>query len=179
MPIVARQPESNFAPCPEGLQQVVCVDVIDLGLVDTGWGESHQVRLVWQTHRLDDRGRPFQLRKQYRNSLHEKANLRRDLEMWRGRKFSPDELKGFDLEKLIGINAQIQVIHDVKDEGRVYANVQAIIPLGVKMPRIAAREYVRAKDKPADQKNVPPPPPTAGPPPIADDDYVTDDEIPF
>lgn len=170
MPIFARQPESQFTPAPEGLLHVVCVDVVDLGLVDTGWGEKPQVRIVWQTDRVDERGRPFQLRRQYTNSLHEKSNLRRDLEMWRGRKFTQDELKGFDLEKLIGINAQIQVIHNVKDEGRVYADIQAIIPLGAKMPRIAPRDYVRQKDKPAAD---------GARRPASDDADLDHDEIPF
>ena len=45
----------------------------------------------------DDNGRRFQLRKDYKNSLHEKAGLRKDLEAWRGRRFTDAELAGFDL----------------------------------------------------------------------------------
>ena len=48
MPIIAKRPESNLAPCPEGLHQAVCVDVVDLGIQQTPWCDKHQVRLVWQ-----------------------------------------------------------------------------------------------------------------------------------
>lgn len=36
MGIIAKAPEKNFAPAPEGLHHAVCVDVIDLGLLRSG-----------------------------------------------------------------------------------------------------------------------------------------------
>lgn len=147
MPIIAKKPESSFAPCPEGLHQAVCVDVVDLGLQKGQFGEKHKVEIRWQVDVEDDRGRRFELRKWYTLSLHEKSNLRKDLECWRGRKFTETELAGFDLENLLNANCQLQVIHNISDEGRTYDNVQAIVPHNAKVPKIAPQDYVRQKDR--------------------------------
>lgn len=149
MAIMARKPESSFDPCPEGLHQAVCVDVVDLGVLETQWGDKHKVEVRWQIDLDNPRtGKRFEVRKRYTLSLHEKAQLRKDLECWRGRKFSEEELKGFDLEKLLTVNCQVQVIHNISDEGKVYDNVQALVPHNSKLPKIAALEYTRQQDRP-------------------------------
>lgn len=154
MAIVAREPESKFTPAPEGLHQAVCVDVVELGVVKGPYGDKEKVEIIWQIDLTnEDTDRRFEVRKWYTLSLHEKANLRKDMECWRGRKFTKDELAGFDLEKLIGANCQLQVIHNITDEGKVYANVQAIVPHNSKVPKIAPDMYTRKKDRPKDQKN--------------------------
>lgn len=174
MAIIARAPESKFTPAPEGLHQAVCVDVHDLGLQKTPWGEKHKVIIVWQIDEIDpENDKPFQVRQQYTLSLSDKANLRRDLECWRGRKFTDDELQGFDLEKLLGANCQLQIVHNLGDEGRTYANVQAIVPYNAKLgPKLSPREYVRMKDRAKQQGN-------GNGHPSGDPSGITDDDIPF
>ena len=168
MSIIAKKPESTFTPCPEGLHHAVCVDVVDLGIVNTSFGDKHKVRIIWQIEDVNDEtGRRFDARKPYNLSLHEKATLRKDLESWRGRKFSEEELRGFDLEKLVGANCQIQVVQDIGDEGTIYANVQAVVPAPKNVPKMTAQEYVRIKDRPKTQGN--------GPTPAKEGD----DDIPF
>lgn len=156
MPIIAKRPESNFSPCPEGLHHAVCVDVVDLGVLQTTFGDKHKVRVVWQ---IEDENvetrRRFEARKQYNLSLHEKATLRKDLEAWRGRKFTDAELKGFDLEKLIAANCQIQVVHDISEEGTIYANVQAVVPAPKNVAPLRMLDYTRSKDRPMERGNVP------------------------
>jgi len=148
MSIIAREPESKFATAPEGLHQAVCVDVVDLGLVNTQWGDKLKVELRWQLDETNpETGKRFEVRARYTLSLSEKANLRKHLEMWRNKKFTAEELRGFDLERLIGANCQLQVIHNLSDEGRTYANVQAIVPHNVKVPKIQPQEYVREQDR--------------------------------
>jgi hypothetical protein len=81
-------------------------------------------------------------------SLHEKGRLRPLLEAWRGRRFTAEELKNFDLEKLINANCQVQLIHNMNESGKKYANVQAIVPLGKGMERIEVDpEYIRVCDR--------------------------------
>lgn len=150
MPFLVKESASQFEPAPEGLQQAVCVDIVDLGMVTNEWGTKHQVRLVWQVPSLQKNGERHQVSQRYTLSLHKKAKLRQHLEMWRGRALSPDELKGFDLEKLLGANAQVQIVHNVADEGRVYANLQAIVPLLPNTPKLAPLNYVRVADRPKD-----------------------------
>ena len=156
MAIIAKKPESSFTPCPEGLHQAVCVDVVDLGLQKGVYGEKHKAEIRWQTELMNEDAQParrFQLRKWYTISLHEKSNLRKDLECWRGRKFTEAELDGFDLEKLLGANCQLQVIHNLSDEGKTYDNVQAIVPHNARVPKIAPQDYTRQQDRAKAQGN--------------------------
>lgn len=157
MPIFAKDTRKDYAPAPEGLHQAVCVDIVDLGIVSTQWGDKHKVRVVWQIEAVNpDTGKPFTPMQQYTLSLNEKARLRQHLEAWRGRKFTSDELSGFDLEKLLGANCQLQLVHSISDDGRTFSNVQAIVPLGRGMTKIRGSEdYVRVKDRVTDNGDEP------------------------
>lgn len=161
----------KFETAPAGLYQGICVDVVDLGVVEVTYsGETkrqHKVRIAWQIHEADSMGRRFLVQKRYTLSLHEKASLRKDLESWRGQAFTADELKGFDLEKLLGANCQLNVNHAERD-GSVYANVIGIVPLGRGMAKLPVdTHYVRVKDRTDTQTSE------------AGDATLTDDDIPF
>lgn len=152
MSIIARDNRKEFTPAPEGLHQGVCVDVVDLGLVAGIYGEKHKVELRWQLEQLDETATPprhFMVTNRYTLSLNEKATLRKHLEAWRGKLFTPAELEGFDLENLLGANCQLQVIHNLSDQGRTFANIQAIVPLGKGMTKLRPVDYVRMKDRTA------------------------------
>src|SRR5262245_30956548 len=105
MPIIATGGDSKtFAPAPAGVHQGVCVDVVDMGMLKVVWNgqtkEQHKIRIVWQIDEVmpdDEKERRFIVQKRYTLSLSDKANLRKDLEAWRGRSFTEDELKGFDV----------------------------------------------------------------------------------
>jgi len=154
MAIIAKAPEKNYTPAPEGLHHAVCVDVIDLGLQATPWGEKYKIRIVWQIEAVNDEtDRRFEVRKQYTLSLHDKATLSKDLESWRGRKFTDDERRGFDVEKLVGANCQLQVVHDIGGDSTIWANVQTVVPAPKGVPKLAADNYTRVKDRPTDRGN--------------------------
>ena len=151
MAIIARDGGGDFTPAPEGLHEAVCVDVVDLGMVESQWGTKPKVRIVWQIDARDEKGRRFQVVRQFTISLNEKSALRPFLEAWRGRKFTADELDGFDLEKLIGVGCQVQVVHDISAQGKTWANVQAVVPLSKSAVKMAPEDYVRVCDRPKDQ----------------------------
>lgn len=152
MAIPVRAPDSTFEPCPEGLHHGVCVDAVDLGIVQTAFGDKHQVQLRWQVDELNTQGKRFEVRKTYTASLGDKANLRKDLEAWRGKAFTPDELKGFDLERLLGANCQLNVVHTLADNGNLYANVRGIVPAPKGAVRLVPQDYVRQQDRPTSAK---------------------------
>lgn len=183
MAIVASK-GSSFRPCPTGSHAAVCCDVVDLGFVKTNYAgkekSQHKVNIIWQVDEARDDGKPYRVQKRYTLSLHEKAALRKDLESWRGRPFSEDELEGFDLEDLISAPAMLSVIHNAQG-GSVFANVSAImrLPRGMKPPEVD-REYVRVIDRP---EHVPP---NSAPVPTDDQEPpegfyggITDDDVPF
>lgn len=142
----------DFAPAPEGMWAAVCVDVIDKGEVETTWGLKPKVRIVWEIESLMDDGRRFIIGKTYTSSLHEKATLRKDLKGWRGRDFTADELRAFDLETVLGAPARLLVQHDER-EGIVYANVTAVLKAEPKRRLTASGTYTR---KPAQAPSEPP-----------------------
>lgn len=143
MPIIIRGQEGDFQPAPPGLHQAVCVDVVDLGVVDGKFGPKRQLKIVWQLKTRNQKNERFQVRATYTQSLNEKSNLRRDLESWRGRPFTREEIREFDAEKMLGANCQIQVAQRVSAAGRTYANAQAIVPLHKGMEKLVAENYER------------------------------------
>lgn len=169
MAIIATAGET-YTPAPAGLHQAICVDVVDLGFLEVTYAnktkKQHKIRVVWQIDELDDAGKRHLLFKRYTLSLNEKSTLRKDLESWRGRTFTRDEEMGFDVEKLIGANCQVNVQHAAKN-GNTYANVVSIVPLGRGMAKIDASNYVREKDRTPEQQTAEP---------VTE---LTDDDIPF
>jgi hypothetical protein len=147
--IIAKCNKRDFTPAPEGLQSAVCCDVLDLGVQQTPWGDSHKVEIRWQLEDRDPKsGKPFMVVQRYTLSLHEKSRLRPMLEAWRGQKFRAEELEGFDLERLIGVNCQIQIIHNIKDGGEVYANVQAVVPPAKGAPKVSiSADYIKVAER--------------------------------
>ena len=143
---------ANFTPAPAGTHGAVCVDIVDLGEVKTEYqGKArtrHVVKIVWQIDELRDDGLlPFALRKTYTLSLHEKATLRKDLESWRGKAFTEEELRGFDLEVLLSKGCLLNVIHR-EANGSTYANVSGIMKLPKGMQAPTPTGYVRECDRP-------------------------------
>jgi len=154
MSINVREPERKFTPAPEGLFAAVCIDVVEHPNVETQWGTKDKVEVRWELDEINpDTHAPFQVRAWFTSSLHEKAKLRTVLEMWRGKKFTAQELKGFDLEKLIGVTCQVQIVHTPGDEGKVWANVQAVIKAGKHTPLLKpSADYVREINRPKDRQ---------------------------
>ena len=139
MPILAKE-ENASEQIPVGMHQAVCAMVCDIG---THKGEyqgkqtmRHQAIVIWELNELKTlgtfAGERFQASKFYTLSLDEKANLRKDLQSWRGVPFTPEELKGFDIEKLVGANCFLNVIHE---DGK--AKITAITPLAKGMAKIS------------------------------------------
>jgi hypothetical protein len=175
MPIYASAGESkSFEPAPAGTHQAVCVDVIDKGMQDTQFGRKHKVDLAWQIAELRGDGKPFLVFKRYTLSLNEKANLRKDLESWRGQPFTPAEEAQFDVERLLGANCLINVQHKQTGD-KTYANVMSVMPLLKGMPKIvAAADYVRVCNRPTDAAAE-----HHETPPEAPHQDITEDDVPF
>lgn len=136
MALKATDSGGGYTLAPAGQHRARCISVIDLGTQKVEWqGQvkmQHKVSLRWE---LSDEimesedNRPFSISKTYTLSLHEKAAMRHDLEAWRGRAFTAEELKGFELRKLLGAPCQLTVVHEPSKTGSTYANVKAISPL--------------------------------------------------
>jgi len=169
----------DFKPHPEGIHPAVCVDVVDLGLIQSTFADEktgkpkmqHKVEIVWQSEQQMSDGKPYLVKKRYTLSLNEKATLRHDLESWRGKPFTDNEAQGFDLEKLLGANCNINVVHKAGSRGGTFANVVSIMPLSRSQQRISLNGYVRQCERTAaDVEDAPYDSPDIAP---------NDDDIPF
>lgn len=169
-PIIATANDSkSYEPCPAGTHHAVCADVIDLGMKPNPFkpgAQQHKIDIAWQVSELREDGKRFVVYKRYTLSLNEKATLRHDLESWRGKPFTEDELRGFDVERLIGANGLVNIQHHVSGD-KTYANVVAVTPLIKGMVKMAPEGYERR----AAQQTAPEPEPAP--------EMVPDDEIPF
>ena len=148
MPLIAKeQTGSSIDPIPEGVYIGICDRVIDLGTHHDKVFDSNRRKVLLQWELPESRGSferdgkkvdlPRAISRRYTLSLSEKANLRRDLEAWRSRKFTHDELSGFDLKTVLGAPCQLQVVHEASREGRTYATIAAImaLPKGTPKPK--------------------------------------------
>ncbi len=72
---------------------------------------------------------PMVISKEYTLSMHEKSNLRKDLESWRGQGFTEDEAKSFDVTKLLGVPCLLNIIHKTSQKGSKYTYISNVTTL--------------------------------------------------
>jgi hypothetical protein len=129
---IAESSSATFELPPAGPQAARCSRVIDLGTQQSEFnGETKSARkllLTWQLAELRTDGEPFQVSRRFTTSLHKKSALRAFLESWRGRPFTPEELTGFDMSKLINAPCLLNLMHVQRGE-KDYANILGVSPL--------------------------------------------------
>ncbi len=133
----AQDKGGDFKQAPAGSHIAICIKLTDLG---TQHGEyqgvpnvRNQVLVTWElpNEPMED-GKPFIVSAFYTNSLNEKATLRAHLESWRGRSFTDDEAKSFDLMAILGKPCMLSVIHN--DKGRAKVSGVMALPKGTTVP---------------------------------------------
>jgi hypothetical protein len=137
MALIATGSNKEFKPVPEGSHMAVCFRVIDLGTQRWEYQGTPQmgrkVLIAWELHGeaddgsplTTDDGQPLSVSKEYTLSLGKKANLRADLESWRGRAFQESELQGFDISALLGQPCMVTIKHTQKGD-KTYSNVATV-----------------------------------------------------
>lgn len=150
-----------FRRVPTGVWVARCVDIIDLGTQEVEWqGQSklqHKVQIGWEVFGEDEAGvpltadvdgkeMPLTISKRYTLSLSDRAALRRDLEAWRGKPFDADELRGFDVSRLLGAYCLLNIAEEASDNGKTYSNIKSITPVPKGMPRPAGVHALRKFD---------------------------------
>lgn len=129
----------NFTPTPEGQHVMVCSRVIDIGTQKTEFnGETkHQrkVLIVWEIPgvrvEVDGRDAPAIHSEKFTWSFHEKANLRKFLQSWRGKPFRDEDFagppNGFHIKNVIGVPMIGQIMHEQAQNGKTYANLSSVM----------------------------------------------------
>lgn len=140
--IVFENSTSTFTPPDAGTYTAVMRAMIDLGTQSSTFeGEAKSARKIMLKFEITDSdnrrsdGTAHTVSKRFTASLHERAALRKFLEAWRGRPFTPEELKGFDLAKLLGLPCLLGIVHQERD-GKTFAGISSCmkLPKGMTAP---------------------------------------------
>lgn len=114
MSTTVSKPASDFEQVPEGTFVARCYALVFLGTQEVQFkGETkQQEKVVIQWELLDDEGKtkdgkPFTISKKYTRTLDERGNLYSDLNAWRGKRFTAEELEAFDMMNVLGAYAQL------------------------------------------------------------------------
>jgi hypothetical protein len=142
MSFIVEDTGGSFERCPPGMHLSRCYRIVDLGTQKTEYmGQTkylHKIMLGWEIHGMHDDGtpmkmqdgRPFAIFKNYTLSWSEKANLRLDLQSWRGKQFTEEEMRRFDLANVLGAWCMLNIIErPAKTGNKIYSNVDGVTPV--------------------------------------------------
>lgn len=126
---------TDHTPVAAGTYPARCFSMIHIGTTEeTIMGETkwlNKVRITWELPTEtkvfnEEKGeQPYVISKEFTLSMNEKANLRKFLEGWRGKGFSEDEAKSFDITVLLGKPCMLSVIHKTSKKGNVFAEISS------------------------------------------------------
>ena len=136
--IATNEGGQGFATLEAGTYPARCVSMVHIGTIEeTIAGKTktlNKVSITWELptelkeFKQGDGEKPYHVRKEYTLSMNEKSNLRKDLKSWRGKDFTEEEAKNFDVTKLIGIPCMLSVTHK-ESGGKTYLEVTGVSPL--------------------------------------------------
>lgn len=130
--VIAAAPEEECpqgATSPESCVAGVCVDVVDLGVVETPWGAKPKIKFVFELAQEKPNGYRVTASRTYTKSSHEKSALRPELERWLGRPLNERELTGgFPYRTLAGRACTLTMLPALSESGHAY---QKILSIGV------------------------------------------------
>lgn len=127
--------KENQVIIPAGRHLALCYGVVDLGSQPNKFEPGKFDRRVKIFFELSDlivqfiegeSGRPAGVSKEYNPSLTISTELRKHLESWRGKEFTIEERKGFDLFKILGKPAMLEVYHKQQNKGGIWVEIQQI-----------------------------------------------------
>jgi hypothetical protein len=133
---------------PTGNYIARCYKMIHIGTVEEIiLGEKkvlNKVRIGWELPTElrvfnEEKGeQPLVIDKEFTLSLYEKSALRGVLKSWRGKDFTEEEAKCFDITKLLGVQCMINIIHkpSKRDASKIYEEIAGItaVPKGITVP---------------------------------------------
>lgn len=140
MAIIAKNSGTPRELIPAGNYVARAYSFLHIGtVIENFQGESklqNKVRIGWElptelkVFKEENGEQPLVISKEYSLSMNEKANLRKMLASWRGKDFSEDEAKGFDITKLVGVPCMLNIIHKPSKDGtKTYEEIGSISPM--------------------------------------------------
>jgi hypothetical protein len=149
MPITATNSGgSTYEPIPAGTYLARCYSMVQIGTVEEEFQgikkNVNKVRITWElptemkVFNPEKGEQPQAISKEFTLSMHEKSSLRGFLTSWRGKGFTEDEAKAFDVTRLLGVPCMLSIVHEPgkKDPSRIYDKIASVstVMKGVVMP---------------------------------------------
>lgn len=118
-----------------------CYRMVEIGTVEEEFlgvkKNMHKVRIGWElptelkVFNPEKGEQPCVIDKEYTLSLADKANLRKDLQSWRGKAFTEEEAEAFDITRLLGVPCMLNIIHvqGKKDPTKTYQAIGSVSPM--------------------------------------------------
>lgn len=143
-----RGTQKEYPKHPEGQFAAVCCDIIDLGqrLAQFPGKPAYLADKFVIGFRTDSEEEVKDVFVEFTNTLSDKGNLLPFLVSWRGKSYTPDELRqGVQFKAMVGHAALITVEHQsAQAGGRTYAKIVSIARLPKGMAKPSAEGYQRA-----------------------------------
>jgi len=161
MAIIATNDVQERFLIPAGNYIARCYGMVEVGTVKENFkGQDkmqRKVRIFWELPTelrefKDGEGeKPCGISKEFTVSMHEKANLRKVLESWRGQGFTEQDAKAFDITKLLGAPCMLNIIHETgkTDPSKIYAVIASVsrMPKGMPAPAQVNKTLIFEYDK--------------------------------
>lgn len=129
----------NFTPIEAGTYVARCYSMIHIGTITEEFNgekkEQNKVRITWElptelkVFKEENGEQPQVISKEFTLSMHEKSSLRKFLQSWRGKNFTDEEAKKFDITKLMGKPCMLSITHKASKTGKVYAEISSVAML--------------------------------------------------
>jgi len=140
MSLIIKSTGGGSKPLEPGTYTAICY-----GLIDIGWQYSEQfgssspkVIIMWEIPDekivIDGEEKSRVMSATYTMSLNEKANLRKTLAAWRGKDFTAEELKGFNLASILGVPCLLNIARR-ESTGKTFVAGVMQPPKGTKKPK--------------------------------------------
>lgn len=133
----------GYPPLEAGSYRAICYSIVVLGTTYNEVFDNIQKKVMFTWELPDERitvdgeDKPRAISATYTMSLNEKANLRKTLESWRGKQFTSEELRGFDITKVLGAPCMISTTVGTNTLGKQFSKVSGVsrLPKGMEAPK--------------------------------------------
>jgi hypothetical protein len=139
---------SSYEPIPAGTYLARCYSMVQIGTVEEEFQGIkkfvNKVRITWElptemkVFNPEKGEQPQAISKEFTLSMHEKSSLRAFLTSWRGKGFTDEEARSFDVTKLLGVPCMLSIIHEPgkADPSKTYDKIASVstVMKGVVMP---------------------------------------------
>lgn len=127
-----------------------CFSMVHIGTIEYDWNgqknKSNKVRINFElpnelkVFKEGEGAKPVAIAVEYSLSFGKKSKLRPELEKWRGKAFTEEEMDNFDITKLVGVPAFITITENEKG----YSEITGItkLPKGTECPSQINQSFI-------------------------------------